>query len=448
MAPQQRSRRSTFDNESLELFWNALKPAAQRLLNIMSPSPATPPRARPPGMSASRRSAVCTHTTMTRIYGTYKCNVCNQSPNIGWVYVCTQDSCGRLQSSDGTDKDISAIFEHLKDGTIGGVKSIDEATGLSSWIVRDIEKGLYTPEQVEVLKAQKLKVKEVITVHENSFDSKDRPIQPQVTPSPASPDSATPLAFPIINATSTLDDQTKNWSSVRSSFIPPCTYKSCHRCRPTYRERCYDNLAAVVAGDVTQFSDWHLSFRPISDLNVVKKLGLRKQRPPLRRINQDRGAIYDTASEDSAIGNELRRCTEDAVQVQYDGEEEDEEQSKGFRAIVKTNMKKAFKGLMSNRRVSQTESESSESGISINTDIGRRLPVLDEGLDEDAEEFDIGLWRERNDEILRDAARVSLPGAEHGEEEDFGDGEVEVDGGVAVTEEAVEMHAADIILQV
>ncbi|KAI9718354.1 MAG: hypothetical protein M1812_004075 [Candelaria pacifica] len=447
MVPQQRPRRSTSRNEPLELLWDALKPAAQNLLNIMSSGSSTPPPARLLAMSAARRSAVCTHTTMTRIYGTYKCNMCNQSPNIGWVYVCTQDNCNRLPSLDGTSDGIDALSGHLDNVTITGVQNLDNTTGLSSWVARDIEQGLYTSEQIEILKAQKLKVKEVITLHESSLNSKDRPVEPQVTMTPVPTDSAAQTESPSINSTSTTDQQAKTWSSTRSSFIPPCTYKTCHRCRPTYRERCYDNLAAVAAGEVRQYSEWHLSYRPTSDMNVVKKLGLRKQRPPLRRLSNRRGIVYDTASEDSDFGtNELRRSFDLATPVE--GDEEDEEQSKGFRAIVKTNMKKAFKGLMANRRISQAESESSGSGISINSDIGRRLPVLDEGVDEDAEEFDISLWRERNDEILRDAARVSLPDAEQGDDEDFGDGEVEVEGGVAVTEEAVEMHAADIMLQV
>ncbi len=366
------------------------------------------------------------------------------------MYICTQDNCSRLPPSDETDKDNGASTGNPDDTTTVETKSLDDTIDLTPWIAKAIKAGEYTPEQAEILKAQRRHVMEVVVLHENSFDSKDRPVQPKVKKIPASNDSATPLAFPIINVTPASASQpSKSWSSTRSSFIPPCTFKACHRCRPTYRERSYYNVTAVVAGEVRPFSEWHLSFRPTSDIKVVKQIGVYNQRPPLRRRTWGRRAVSETTTEDSDIGaSELRRSIGSAASVEEDNE--DEEQGKGFRATVKTNMKKAFKGLMSNRRLSQTESESSSSGISMNTEVGNRLPVLNEGMDEDAEEFDLGLWRKENDEILRDAAGVSLPGAQNGEEEDedFGDGELEVEGGVAVTEEAVEMHAADIIMQV
>lgn len=37
------------------------------------------------------RRPMCTHMTMTRLYGPYKCLVCRTYPVEGWVYMCTQD---------------------------------------------------------------------------------------------------------------------------------------------------------------------------------------------------------------------------------------------------------------------------------------------------------------------------------------------------------------------
>lgn len=126
--------------------------------------------------------------------------------------------------------------------------------------------------------------------------------------------------------------------------------------------------------------------------------------------------------------------------------------TKGFRDSVR----KAFKGMLisSHRKL--------ESGSS------KRKRESGEGLQQwqDPAEFDLGLWKQLTEELLKEAAETPLPdggGDDWVEESEaivvdvmdpvMGNGaqdgvEVEVEGGVAVTEEAVETGTADIIMSV
>ena len=115
-------------------------------------------------------------------------------------------------------------------------------------------------------------------------------------------------------------------------------------------------------------------------------------------------------------------------------DERAEPDSKGFRDSVK----RAFKGmLMSSRKRDSWSSKSSKKS-------SRKRHISD---NEDTE-FDLGLWKELSEELLREAAAIPLPGHDGKDGIETEDDEVEVQDGVAVTEEAVETGTADIIMSV
>ncbi len=62
------------------------------------------------------------------------------------------------------------------------------------------------------------------------------------------------------------------------------------------------------------------------------------------------------------------------------------------------------------------------------------------------EELDGNLWSEMSNQLLRDTAEGQLPG--EGGMDDLELKEVEVEEGVAVTEEALDLGTADIIISV
>lgn len=68
-----------------------------------------------------------------------------------------------------------------------------------------------------------------------------------------------------------------------------CQFKCCPYCRPSLQERAWLPLDAIVNADIPLTAvhgfGFHLSDfkqRPVSDVNVVKNLGLREPPPPVR----------------------------------------------------------------------------------------------------------------------------------------------------------------------
>lgn len=76
------------------------------------------------------------------------------------------------------------------------------------------------------------------------------------------------------------------------------------------------------------------------------------------------------------------------------------------------------------------------------------MRVREEESSGDRADFDIGLWREHNDEILHTASNVKLPGHDGMDGLEDQTKEVEVGDGVAVTEEAVDTGTPDVIMAV
>lgn len=101
-------------------------------------------------------------------------------------------------------------------------------------------------------------------------------------------------------------------------------------------------------------------------------------------------------------------------------------------------MKRAFRGMITRRESSRSfrvRGKGRESWIE--DDRGRGTPG-----NEDPAEFDLGLWREMDEQLLSEAAGVPLPNVS---DFDLGEGGVR---GVALTEEAAQVKAADVIMSV
>jgi hypothetical protein len=80
-------------------------------------------------------------------------------------------------------------------------------------------------------------------------------------------------------------------SPPKKSWLPTqeCQFKSCHRCRPSFRERSYLSLDAVADGElpataVTGFGFHYQKERPVALVEHVRNLGLRPN-PILRKVS-------------------------------------------------------------------------------------------------------------------------------------------------------------------
>ncbi|KAI9872382.1 MAG: hypothetical protein M1830_001706 [Pleopsidium flavum] len=357
------------------------------------------------------------------------CYVCLCVPNIGWVYTCTQEHEGALRLETGLD--VSRASMERKAGL---QEKDDRATNqLSGWIVKAIEDGHYTSEQIEVLKAQKRKVNETITALEDSCSVSDGKtavdLLPGISATLPSDDSNPALPFPVITETPETQSthQTPEWTAQpRTKLFPDCHWKCCHACRPTYRDRSWQILEGVLARDTVLSVAEGLNNHRVTDVRIVRNLGLRKL--PRFDTFQDTGVESTEEEEKICSDLNLRRVNE------QDEEPEEDGSSKGFRASVK----RAFRGMLMSRRRNSFSSH-------ISAKSRDRSSRRDGG---NGEEFDVGIWRDMNDELLHTAAGIRLPGKNGVDGLEFEEGEVEVEGVVAVTEEAVDLGTADIIMSV
>ncbi|KAI9837338.1 MAG: hypothetical protein M1819_000412 [Sarea resinae] len=388
---------------------------------------------------------------MTRVFGFHKCSVCHRYPDTGWVYSCTQDQ-EVIHGEANNQHLINGKLLNDPDGILSTFKSKTNATerveleelGLSGWIIKDIEKGLYSSQQVETMKAQKARVRDCI----RAFGV--RPPSPESNENtPQYNDAIHSTTLPSIDGSITRPPLNRRRESARladfhpseARLLPVCRWRCCFTCRPTSRERAFFSFEEVLDGTVEPAPDNNIFDRlPVHDFRLLRTIGLPKASATQKSYSID----LKSSDEETGVFRTTNPAMGDNEELEGGGEEDDE--SKGFR----TSMKKAFKGMLDSTR---KHTSSSGTATSIDSDLGHRLAAYD---DEEMDEFDLGLWRKMNQAVLEDAAGTKLPGGDletvDDEEEcgfeEFGDGELEVDGGVAVTEEAVGTGVADVIMQV
>ncbi|KAL8760563.1 MAG: hypothetical protein Q9184_003258 [Pyrenodesmia sp. 2 TL-2023] len=437
-APNQRAIGSAGLDASIDALWGAVRPFAVSLRDVImlhshSPIPSFDgSRAASPVIpSIQSRRAACTHLTMERLYGDYECMVCHRPSAWGWVYSCSQDD---------SDDEAATDNDHT---VLPPVTVLD----LPIWTREAIIKGHYTEEQVETMIAQRRKVLDTILASETHFKKTQatarRTSSRRSRPISTSIEANGHLPFPVIteSASSSADSARQSIdqsSGTRPRIFPLCRYRACQMCRPTYRDRSWQVLENGFAANILPVNIYEDDVnRPVSDLQFVYNIGVRKKskarRPPLRTL--DSMGIYTINSEGQlAIKNGNARQPASPKKPSPDlADQKAEVDSKGFRDSVK----RAFKGMLISRKRESWGSKCS-----------RRLVRKADVPDDDSAEFDLGLWKEMSEELLREAAGIPLPGHDGKDGLDKEEDEVEVKDGVAVTEEAVDLRAADIIMSV
>ena len=400
--------------------------------------------------SLSTRRAACTHVTMERLYGGFKCHNCDKVSHFDWVYCCTQDEKIPAIDTVPVDLTVSSPFEPRLTGAIEEVLSYNfmdtqvAIPQLSPWVENAVKKGHYTPEQVKLLRIQKQTVINNTRITLQRFEQsqtseKDSLRKPKAEqPLSTVPDPPLGTIHEVVQ-TSTME---KAESLVplsaepKRKMYPHCRYRACHHCRPTYRDRAWQCFDEVFSNDSTIDHDaLEAEERPLASVSLLRTIGLRstpsRGRPRLRSFDSRSIYTLDNAGRIVLNNNSYRKDTTlpSSADVADMGVEPE---SKGFRG----SMKRAFKGMLMSRR----SKSYSGLGREDKTEAGSSTTELD------AVEFDVGLYRQLSDEVLREASGIPLPN-DSTEDLDMVMGDSPVEG-VAVTEEAVETGTADIIMSV
>lgn len=391
---------------------------------LASPRDSTPLSVALPSLQTRR--AACTHLTVARVYGPHCCSICHRRSRFGWLYQCTQDE----QQYEEVSATATSDLEH-ENGTSGYNTPNDSinVTRLSPWIEKAIQQGHYTSEQIFLMRVQRQNVVQSITAAEDYMIE-----HPDLNSSPATHQSMITLTAKIKGL---LPDRNRseiqavkepepslaavNLSSAsKTQVFPACRFRYCQICRPTFRDRAWIKFDDIFADKSCASSiDFDHDNRPISLLSHVCNIGLREARLPRSQ--------YGPKCHILPNGLYHRRTI-----VPDDPRIESERNS--FRRGVM----RAFRGmLMSGRRSSRSRSRPASR---------RRAQMR---MDEDAMNgCDLGLRRSLDDELLQLAASVHLPGHDGMDGLATEEAEIEVEDGIAVTEEGVNLGAADIIIQV
>ena len=253
------------------------KMAAARILVKSSSRPAT-----------RERAPSCTHLQLTRLFdgfGCDQCSICHRRPQIGWLYRCTQDSDGFLPASD---------FYDAEDR-----KPLDQDAHLytlSPAITKAAANGDYTDQELNILWEQKFDVRRAIrqvrpdtssSVSTASSSQYSLPASTTTSSILSDSDPDTDLSQlsdylpscrgplePIQEVHADLENDHRLLPLVKPVALSPCNFKVCQTCRPIYQQRAWQSIDSVLKTPYKPPPKHELANRRISDVNVVKTIGL------------------------------------------------------------------------------------------------------------------------------------------------------------------------------
>lgn len=281
----------------------------------------------------------CTHTVMTRLYGAHTCHNCGRIPSIGWLYACRQDLVQPtydLSTSDSADAlpavaDDNSYFE--------AQAKIAASIGMSASVTKQMTAGAYTYDQIETLLAQRRLVIDTIkrTKHLSSASSSPIPVQHLTqgasAPKPRASRNIPPAGQELnaasapMNPTGKAVDAPSDSPEARSESetvvtfgaqsprkrnrkTEMCSYQVCHNCRPFFQDRLPLNMEPALNGADEGLAKLDISALPVLDATVVGNLGLRRHHllEPLRRseesmditMHQRDGSGYDSFGQDTS----------------------------------------------------------------------------------------------------------------------------------------------------
>ncbi|KAL4968257.1 uncharacterized protein BDV14DRAFT_197040 [Aspergillus stella-maris] len=190
----------------------------------------------------------CSHSTVTRQWRCDEhetCNTCGRKPFFKWFYLCTEDTSGYAAPIDQT-------------GSL-----------LSDWITEAILEGEYTDDEKETLIEQKLRVLEMSERERRLFEARYK----------AGYGNGYQCRFPATG----LNQHPGPASNTTQLPSRParCIYRSCYHCDRKLQERTWVSLNAVCDDpNIRPPSAWDLWETPVSDVRVIRNLGLRAPQPP------------------------------------------------------------------------------------------------------------------------------------------------------------------------
>ncbi|KAF2439727.1 hypothetical protein P171DRAFT_447727 [Karstenula rhodostoma CBS 690.94] len=411
-----------------------------------------------------RKAPACTHVSMERIPVNvsrgFSCPSCGNYRSLGFLYVCRQE------------RDIAYFETHVANPPDAdhSKKSVlrreMEDIGLSESVIVAAEQGLYTDHQLDKLKAKKTELNGVIAGSLQAAQMRD--------------------AIVHVSANST-----------REAFetIPSCQIVACHACRPYFRDRISMSFDAVFKDEVLPLQPAEADFLPVKSAQIIRNISCRPIPAPLRITIEENtqstlllssGYLDDSPSTPSQSSTYTYKTTQSEIDTlnttrrhrrrfykmgHRSSGELSRDLTRQMPLFFRQGLKEAFKGIFR-----ATARDSSSSGSNITLPMPHTAAARDTADVAAMGEFDMGALRRVKRQKDRFDRRQdhgdSACASEHDnanwvlerrfasrtDDESGSSGsilsvhsfvsegsEVEVEGGVALTEEAVETHTPNII---
>jgi hypothetical protein len=359
--------------------------------------------------------------------------MCGGVNPFGWLYRCTQGSQGFLPQSDFVSTRPEPRTERFSEQPV--------TYQLSQSVLKGIEQGQYSLQQTQILQAQKLCVNNVIRIQEDKLEEKKLSSQRSsfVSCSDSIIDDKSGDAILEQSLNGTLPPIPSRRDQVDfEPIVPRCLFKCCPNCRPSYRDRAFQSLNGLLTEPIDTLPQWELENRRVSDAGVLTKMDTspvqQKQQPiPTYRRCDNLNAVAKTQAMDKTKKeNAMSKLMEPR-------------RGSGGRTVFRDLVKSAFEGngqLQLPRQASPSKSDSS-SGKCLARDL-RKAPSDLRTKESQNKALNPSNKVLDDSQALMLAINMPLP-PDSDDSQRLG-GVVKVGDGVAVTEEAVEMGSADIIM--
>ncbi|KAK5118960.1 hypothetical protein LTR62_000171 [Meristemomyces frigidus] len=277
-------------------FWQDMPRKPPMPLNVPLPPVISEKIQNPPNTKQGRQTSAnqvrrpqCTHMVVTRVYDERICHLCHNVPSLGWLYICRQDYELDLV---GIGDPEAHPAPPVGDNDILEIKALaSKSLGLSPSVVKGIRSGHYSIEQADMLIKQKHHVLAVI--EQETKTTKPKLPQNQATelqPSHSAENVIASLGTTVsppeqmLRASQHQVGQTPSKavggaSSGRSTNLhgeqQTCNYQVCHACRPFFKDRLYQSFERVISGREPAVTEDHWQQLPIFNASVVRNIGLR-----------------------------------------------------------------------------------------------------------------------------------------------------------------------------
>ncbi|KAF2225866.1 hypothetical protein BDZ85DRAFT_307866 [Elsinoe ampelina] len=232
------------------------------------------PPANDPFVIQQRPRPQCTHTNMNRIHGPYRCDQCGHVSEYGWVYQCAQDVENNVPISSDEHFFMALApkdWDHRKEMS---------ALGISPSVLAQYDAGLYTSDQVQKIKDQKRYLHQVLVHEINSEINRASLFQYAAESIQRSPSGA------VRPSEDTQDQYYRQPAPTMRRLGQPdtvsmaiCRFKCCHRCRPFYRDRVYTSFEEVMNGETAAIAERDAGELQVLDANVLKRISYNALRP-------------------------------------------------------------------------------------------------------------------------------------------------------------------------